>query len=116
MSTTDQTTDEAVEASQESVEERGSDPLLTIDVRLSEAEALRTWLLKPGADGSTSLEDPLVSRVLAKLAQTVDVAHATVHVRRELEQAGLPVDQLSDAQVRDLGRRVTEVALPGIRA
>jgi hypothetical protein len=115
MSTTDQTSDEAVVASQEPVEELGSDPMLTIDVCLSEAEALRTWLLKPGADGSTSFDDPLVSRVLAKLAQTVDAAHATVNVRRELEQAGLPVEHLSDEQVRDLGRRVTEVALPGIR-
>ena len=115
MGTTDQTTEEAVEASQESVEELGPDPTLTIDVSLSEAEALRTRLLKPGADGSTSLDDPLVSRVLTKLGQTVDAAHATVNVRRELEQAGLPVDHLSDEQVRDLGRRVTEVALPGIR-
>ena len=115
MATTDQTTDEAVETSEESVEELGSDPMLTIDVCLSEAEALRTWLLKPGADGSTSLDDPLVSRVLAKLGQTVDAAHATVNVRRELEQVGLPVDHLSDEQVRELGRRVTEAALPSIR-
>ena len=115
MSATDQTTEEAVEASQEYVEELGSEPMLTIDVSLSEAEALRTWLLKPGADGSTSLEDPLVSRVLAKLGQTVDAAHATVNVRRELQQAGLPVDHLSDEQVRDLGRRVSEVALRGAR-
>ncbi|HEX4188731.1 MAG TPA: hypothetical protein VHY83_12615 [Solirubrobacteraceae bacterium] len=115
MATTDQTTEEAVEASQEPVEELGSDPTLTIDLCLSEAEALRTWLLKPGADGSTSLEDPLVSRVLAKLGQTVDTAQATVNVRRELQQAGLPVDHLSDEQIRDLGRRVTEVAVRGIR-
>ncbi|TMK24654.1 MAG: hypothetical protein E6G62_07615, partial [Actinobacteria bacterium] len=78
MASTDQTTDEAVETSQESLEELAFDPMLTIDVCLSEAEALRTWLLKPGADGSTSLDDPLVSRVLAKLGQTVDAAHATV--------------------------------------
>jgi hypothetical protein len=56
-----------------------------------------------------------VSRVLAKLGQTVDAAHATVNVRRELEQVGLPVDHLSDEQVRELGRRVTEAALPSNR-
>jgi hypothetical protein len=42
--------------------------------------------------------------------------HATVNVRRELEQVGLEVAHLSDEQVRELGRRVSDAALPGIRS
>jgi hypothetical protein len=38
-----------------------------------------------------------------------------VNVRRELEQAGLDVAHLTDDQVRELGRRVSDAALPGIR-
>lgn len=108
MSTTDQTTNEVPD---------GLDPeqALNLDLRLEEAEALRTWLLKPAGDGSTSLDDPLVSRTLARLGQAVDEIRATVNVRRELAEAGLDVERLSDEQVRDLGRRVTEAALPGLR-
>lgn len=33
------------------------EPTLTLDLALSEAEALRTWLLKPAQDWTTSLDD-----------------------------------------------------------
>lgn len=115
MSATDETTDQVVEQQDGPLEAVGPDPLLTLGVRLREAEALRTWLLKPAGDGSTSLDDPLVSHVLAELGRLVDAARATVNVRHELEQVGLRVDHLSDDEVRELGRRVTEAALPSVR-
>src|SRR5438874_7362597 len=99
MSTTDQTTNDLVEQIHEPVDEPGDEPTVELDLPMSEAEALRAWLLKPAKDGSTSLEDPLVSRVLAKLGLEVDALLATVKVRRELEDAGIAVDHLSDEQM-----------------
>ena len=113
MSTIDQTTEHAAESTPSAG--RRSEPTLALELSLSEAEALRSWLLKPAHDGSTSLDDPLVSRALSRLGLAVDNLLATVNVRRELELAGLEVDQLSDEQVCDLGRRVAEAAAPGIR-
>jgi hypothetical protein len=89
---------------------------ITLDLPLNEAEALRTWLLKPAADGTTSLDDPVLNGILTKLGRAVDVVRATVNVRRELQQAGLEVNHLSDEQVRELGRRVSEAAHPTIRS
>ncbi len=91
------------------------EPAVSLALALTEAEAVRAWLLKPAQDGATSLDDPLVSRVLTKLAIVVDTVRATVTVRRELEQAGLLAAHLSDEQVRELGRRVAE-ATAGIRS
>jgi hypothetical protein len=118
MSTTDMSTNgnKAVEQqTSEPVGEVDHDSALTLELPLSEAEALRTWLLKPAKDGTTSLDDPLVSRVLTKLGTAVDTVLATVNVRNELEQAGLAVDHLTDEQVCELGRRVAQAATPGIR-
>jgi hypothetical protein len=92
------------------------EPLLTLDLGLQEAEAVRARLLKPAADGTTSLDDPLVNGVLARLGRAVDHLRAIVNVRRELEQVGLDVAHLSDEQVRELGRRVAEAAQPGVRS
>jgi hypothetical protein len=49
------------------------------------------------------------------LGTAVDTVLATVNVRRELEQAGLAIEHLSDEQVSELGRRVAQAATPGIR-
>ncbi len=126
MSTTDHTIDQAADITAQAPDQLdpeptltpeptlAPEPTLTLDLALSEAEALRVWLLKPAGDGSTSLDDPLVSRALARLGVAVDAARATVNVRRELQQAGLGVDHLSDEQLHDLGRRVTE-ALSAVR-
>jgi hypothetical protein len=108
MSTTDHMTDQ--------FHGFDSETALALDLELPEAEALRAWLLKATAEGVTSLDDPLVNSALAKLGRAVDSVHATVNVRRELEEAGLEVAHLTDEQVRELGRRVSEAALPGIRA
>jgi hypothetical protein len=103
------------EVTEVEVDEFDDERHLTLDLSLQEAEALRTWLLKPAADGSASLDDPLVNGVLAKLTRAVDAVRSTVNVRRELEQVGLDVAHLSDDQVRELGRRVSEAAHLGIR-
>jgi hypothetical protein len=108
MSTTDQMTEP-------NFADFASD-VLSLELEMAEAEALRAWLLKATAEGVTSLDDPLVNSALAKLGRAVDSVHATVNVRRELEQAGLDVAHLSDDQVRELGRRVSDAALPGIRS
>jgi hypothetical protein len=105
--------DQAPEATEQTSEESGL--ALTLELSLGEAQALHAWLLKPAGDGTTALDDPLVNRTLAKLGRTVEAAQATVNVRRELAQSGLAVDHLSDEQVRELARRVTHAALPGIR-
>jgi hypothetical protein len=109
MSTTDHMTDSRFD-------EFDSGTTLSLELELQEAEALRAWLLKATAEGVTSLDDPLVNSALSKLGRAVDAIHATVSVRHELEQAGLDVAHLTDDQVRDLGRRVSEASLPGIRS
>lgn len=112
MSTIDQTTADPAGQIDEPVDAPLNEPTIELDLPMSEAEALRAWLLKPAHDGSTSLDDRLVSRVLAKLGQEVDAALATVKVRRELEGAGVAVDHLSDEQMRALIYRVAEAARP----
>jgi hypothetical protein len=114
MSATDQTTDQIVEPIPPVVDPLEPEPTISLDLTLSEAEALHGWLLKPAADGSTSLDNPLVSRALARLGRTVDTVRASVTIRRELQDAGIGVDHLSDEQLHDLGRRVTS-ALSGDR-
>ena len=109
MSTTDQMTDFEVD-------DLDSEPRLTLDLGLREAEALRNWLLKPASDGTTALDDPLVNTVLVEVGRAVDAVQATVNVRRELEQAGLSVAHLNDDQVRELGRRVSDAAHPAVRS
>lgn len=108
MSTTDQTADIRADHS-------GREPIITLELVLQEAEALRAWLLKAAVEGSTSLDDPLVSATLTKLGRAVDLVQATENVRYELEQAGLNVAQLSDEEVRDLGRRISDAAGPAMR-
>ena len=110
MSTTDQSSDFELEAF-----EPDPEPRVTIELEFHEAEALRMWLLKPAADGTTSLDDPVVNGALVKLARAVDTIRSTVNVRRELEHAGLNLAHLSDDQVRELGRRVSQAAMPSIR-
>ena len=118
MSTTDLSTNgnKAVEQqTSEPVGEGVHERVLTLDLALSEAEALRTWLLKPAKDGTTSLDDPLVSHTLTKLGTAIDAILTTVNVRHELQQAGVAVEHLTDEQVAELGRRVVQAATPGIR-
>jgi len=116
MSTTGQATDRAIPANDETVDGLPLDPMLAFEFSLSEADALRTWLLRSTVDGSTALDDVFVNRALSSLGKAVDAARATVNVRHELEQAGLSAEHLTDEQVRELGRRVSDAALPAVRA
>lgn len=116
MSAVDQTTDQPVETTDDTLEELAPSSTITLDLGLDEAEALHAWLLKPAGDGTTSLDDQLVSRVLARLGLEVSSARATVNVRQELIDAGLGVEHLSDDQVRELGRRIAEVAAASIHS
>lgn len=115
MSTTDQTTDRAVEETAEPIGDLAEEPTLALELALSEAEALRTWLLQSKREGTTSLDDPLVSRTLTKLGMMIDTVLAVANVRHELQQAGLAADHLTDEQVCGLGRRVAQAATAGIR-
>ena len=108
MSAIDQPTDLAGD-------QRGQDPDIAFALALQEAQALRAWLLKAAVDGTTSLDDPLVNTALTKLGRAVDLVQATANVRHELEDAGLDVSQLSDEEVRDLGRRISDAAGPAFR-
>ena len=116
MSTTDQMTDDVVAPPTGPVfDDAVQEQTIALDLTMSEADALRAWLLKPTKDGSSSLEEPLVSRVLSRLGQELDAVAAATQVRRELQDAGLAVDHLSDEQMRELAHRVAEAARPGIR-
>lgn len=115
MSTVENTTEQPSKTTGGAWDGPEAEPTIGLELDLGEAEALRAWLLKPAADGTTSLEDQLVSRVLARLGLEVDCARSAVNVRRELVQAGFAVDHLSDEQLRELGRRIAEAASPGAR-
>jgi len=119
MSAVDETTSHVGEAQLDAIGMPGADPgwdaSIPIELRLDEAEALRAWLLKPAADGATSLDDPLVSRVLARLGAAVDAARATVGIRQELSQVGVSCDHLSDEEIRLLARRIADAGSAAIR-
>src|SRR3954453_14460772 len=84
------------------VEERS----LVLEMSLTEASALRAWLLKPAADGSTALDDSLVNAALKKLAGAIDKIEAVGEIRRELEEAGFDTTGMGDGHVAELGRKI----------
>lgn len=86
------------------------DQLLHIELSLEEAGALRAWLLKPAADGTTALDDSLVNASLKKLSGALDKIEAVAEIRRELEEAGFATDGLDDDSVADLGRRIGQAS------
>ena len=87
----------------------GSD--FALELSVAEAQALRTWLLKPAADGSSTMDDETLKPVLVKLAHELDYREGVATVRQELEQAGLQTAALSDEQVAVLGLRISEAKL-----
>jgi hypothetical protein len=120
MSAVDETTGHIGDSQLEAIGIPAADaswaPSIPIELRLDEAEALRAWLLKPASDGATSLDDPLVSRVLARLGAAVDAARATVGIRQELTQVGVSCDHLSDEEIRLLARRIADAGSAAIRS
>jgi ketosteroid isomerase-like protein len=83
---------------------------LTLEFTLEEADALNRWLLKPAQDGSTAIDDAGVKPALMKIRAAVEHSQAITAVRKELEQAGVPTQHLSDQQVAQLGRRISQAA------
>ena len=93
------------------VEAAPADSCLTLELSVAQAQALRTWLVKPAADGSSTMDDEVLKPILVKLAHELDYREGVAHVRQELEQAGLQTATLSDEQVAVLGRRIAETKL-----
>jgi hypothetical protein len=84
---------------------------LILELSVAEAQALRTWLLKPAADGSSTMDDDVLKPVITKLGSELDYREGVHAVRQELEQAGLATASLSDEQVAVLGRRISDTKL-----
>jgi ketosteroid isomerase-like protein len=83
---------------------------ITLTFSFEEAEALNGWMLKPSQDGGIAADDPAVLPGLMKIRHAVEHAQAIAAVRHELEQAGIPTQHLSDQQVAQLGRRISQAA------
>jgi ketosteroid isomerase-like protein len=83
---------------------------ITLAFSFEEAEALNRWMLKPAQDGGLAADDASVRPGLMKIRTAVEHAQAIAAVRHELEQAGVPTQHLSDQQVAQLGRRISQAA------
>lgn len=83
---------------------------ITLSFSFEEAEALNRWMLKPSQDGALAADDAAVRPGLMKIRTAVEQAQAIAAVRHELEQAGVPTQHLSDQQVAQLGRRISQAA------
>jgi hypothetical protein len=86
----------------------GADNTVTLELTLAEAESVKSWLLKPAADGSAAIDDENAKSVMVKLGGKLDFIEGVARVRDELEGAGFATENLSDEQVADLGRRIAE--------
>jgi ketosteroid isomerase-like protein len=83
---------------------------ITLTFTFEEAEALNRWMLKPSQEGGLAADDTAVRPGLMKIRTAVEHAQAISAVRHELEQAGVPTQHLSDQQVAQLGRRISQAA------
>ena len=81
---------------------------VTLELSLAEAEAIKSWLLKPSADGSAAIDDEHAKSVMVKLGTKLDFVQGVQQVREQLEHSGFATDNLTDDQVADLGRRIAE--------
>lgn len=88
----------------------GAGNQITLTFTFEEAEALNRWLLKPSQDGALAGDDAAVRPGLMKIRTAVEHSQAITAVRHELEQAGVPTQHLSDQQVAQLGRRISQAA------
>ena len=88
---------------------------IVLELSIEEASALRAWLLKPAADGSTALDDALVNASLKKLSSQIDKIEAVGEVRRELETAGFDTAGMDDDSVAELARKIGQVSSRGLR-
>jgi hypothetical protein len=84
---------------------------IVLELSLSEAQALKARLLKEASDGSSALDDETLKPMLKSLGTSLDYIEGVAVVRRELEQAGLPTERMSDEQVAQLGRKISDAPL-----
>jgi hypothetical protein len=84
-----------------------ADSKLSMELSVAEAQALRNWLLKPAADGSSTMDDETLKPVMEKLCHELDYREGVAAVRHELEQAGLATALLTDEQVAALGNKIS---------
>jgi hypothetical protein len=89
----------------------GADHSVSLELTLAEAEAVKSWLLKPSADGSAAIDDENAKSVMVKLGAKLDYIQGVQRVREELEQAGFPTEQMTDDDVADLGKRIAESSI-----
>ena len=89
--------------------------VVVLELSIAEAHALRNWLLQPLSDGSTALDDPPVKASVAKLGAELDFVEAVSAVRTELEDSGLPTHGLSDTEIAELGRRISQTSAQRLR-
>ena len=82
--------------------------MVTLELTLREAEAIKSWLLKPCADGSAAIDDASAKSAMVQLGSKLDFINGVTRVREELVRAGLMTDGLSDDQVAELGRRIAD--------
>jgi hypothetical protein len=114
MSTQEQTITEAPAEEAPQAPAATADPFLWVELSLSEAEALYGWLMKPAHDGSTALDDPLISRALAKMREASESVRVAVNIRSELHEAGLATDHLSDDELRELAQKLSQTTARGL--
>jgi ketosteroid isomerase-like protein len=94
----------------QATQQPGSGNQISLTFSFEEAEALNRWMLKPAQDGGLAADDATVRPGLMKIRTAVEHAQAIAAVRHELEQAGVPTQHLSDQQVAQLGRRISQAA------
>ena len=85
-----------------------ADSNIKMEFTVAEAQALRNWLLKPAADGSSTMDNESLKPLMDKLCHELDHRESVANVRHELEQAGLATARLSDEQVASLSARISE--------
>jgi ketosteroid isomerase-like protein len=83
---------------------------ITLTFTFEEAEAINRWMLRPAQDGALAADDAAVLPGLMKVRSAVEHAQAISEVRHELEQAGIPIQHLSDQQVAQLSQRISQAA------
>ena len=84
---------------------------ITLELSFAEAQAVKSWLLQAGSDGRSALEDEQLKHPLMQLDSALNYVEGVSTVRRELEAAGFQTELLSDEQVAELGRRISDAPL-----
>ena len=84
---------------------------IALDLSLTEAQALKGWLLQVGNDGGSALDDERLKPALMQLDNALNYVEGVTTVRRELEAAGFHTESMSDEEVADLGRRISDAPL-----